>query len=417
MAAPTDAPVSTPPDGPRHVAIFIRSLYGSGGGGAERMMVNLATGLAELGHRVDLLLGRAEGPYLDEISSSVRCINLDVGGAVTAIPTLARRPDLLRGLWPLGFGAIAHWAFGAIPGLVHYLREEHPAGMITALNNSNIAAVCAREIAGVDTRLMITERNTLSEVVRQVPKLKNRVLPRLVRTYYPLADVMGAVSQGVADDLARVLDVPAETVHVTYNPVVDSDLPKRAAEPVDHPWLQGEGPPVFLGVGKFKAQKGFDLLIRAFAKVRAEIPSRLVIIGEGKQRAALEELRDELGLSDDVDLPGFANNPFAYMARASVFVLSSRFEGLPGVLIQAMASGAPVVSTDCPSGPREILRDGELGPLVPVEDVEALAAAMKTACATPVDTGRLRARADDFSVRRVAQHHLDLLLGKEAAAG
>jgi glycosyltransferase involved in cell wall biosynthesis len=400
-------------DSSRHVAIFIRSLYGSGGGGAERMMVNLASGLAELGHRVDLLLGRAEGPYLDEISPAVRCINLDVGGAVSAIPTLARRPDLLRGLWPLGYGVLGHWAFGAIPGLVRYLREERPAGMITALNNSNIAAVCAREIAGVDTRLMITERNTLTVMVREVPKLKNRVLPRLVRSYYPLADVMGAVSQGVADDLARVLGVPPETVRVTYNPVVDADLPRRAAEPVDHPWLQGEGPPVFLGVGKFKDQKGFDLLIRAFARVRAEIPARLVIIGEGKLRTALEGLRDELGLKDDVDLPGFANNPFAYMARASVFVLSSRFEGLPGVLIQAMAAGAPVVSTDCPSGPSEILRGGELGPLVPVDDVEALAAGMKTACEAPVDAQLLKARADDFSVKRVAQRHLDLLLGKD----
>ena len=400
-------------DPPERIAIFIRSLYGSGGGGAERMMVNLAEGLADRGHAVDLLLGRAEGPYLEQISGRVRVIDLKVRRAADAIPTLARRPRLWLGLAPLGFGLFAQWALGAVPGLVAYLRRERPAALFSALNYSNIAAILAREIAGVPTRLVISERNTLSEITRQEKRRKTRLLPYLVRRYYPLADRIAAVSSGVAADLAAHLGIPAERIDVTYNPVVDAQVAELAALSVAHPWLDESGPsaaPVFLAAGKLKEQKGFDVLLEAFALVRRQRPARLILLGEGRQRENLEAQRSRLGLEQDVDLPGFATNPFSYMRRASVFVLSSRFEGLPGVLIQAIACGCPSVATDCPSGPREILLDGELGPLVPVGDARALADAMLARLDAPRDSAALRLRAQDFSVEASVDRHLALLL-------
>jgi glycosyltransferase involved in cell wall biosynthesis len=176
--------------------------------------------------------------------------------------------------------------------------------------------------------------------------------------------------------LARVLKVPRKQIYVIYNPTFDDSLLLRAKEPVEHSWFQAGEPPVILGVGRLTYQKDFATLLRAFARVRQELVCRLVILGEGEERAKLEGLAEELGVRKHVDLPGFVDNPYKYMIRASVFVLSSRYEGLPNVLIEALACGVPVVSTDCPSGPREILLDGRGGPLVPVGDADTMAAAI-----------------------------------------
>jgi glycosyltransferase involved in cell wall biosynthesis len=165
-------------------------------------------------------------------------------------------------------------------------------------------------------------------------------------------------------------------MHILPNPVVTPDLASKAAEPLDHPWFRPGEPPVVLGVGRLSKQKDFATLIRAFDRVRRARGARLMILGEGPERAGLQALADELALSQDVALPGFASNPFAYMARAGVFVLSSAWEGMPGALIQAAACGAPVVATDCESGPREVLQDGRYGRLVPVGNPAALADAI-----------------------------------------
>jgi glycosyltransferase involved in cell wall biosynthesis len=198
----------------------------------------------------------------------------------------------------------------------------------------------------------------------------------LVRRYYPWADEIVAVSQGVADDLLELTDLPPSKVRVLPNPVVTPELVQRAAEPLDDPWFTAGAAPVVLGAGRLDQQKDFPTLIRAFAAVRSRRPARLVILGEGPERGQLESLVEELGITADVRLPGFVSNPFSYMARAAVFVLSSAWEGMPGVLIQAMACGAPVVATDCESGPREALAGGKYGRLVPVGDHLALADAI-----------------------------------------
>lgn len=336
-------------DETRRLALFLPSLRG---GGAERVMVHLARGFAERGFQVDLVLAKAEGPYLAEVPPSVRVVDLRASRVLFSLP-----------------------------GLVRYLRKERPYALLSALNHANVIVCLAHRLARVPSRLVISEHTTLSASRPQ--NARGRLLPWFMRWTYPWADAVIAVSQGVAEDLVRTLGISAERVKVIYNPVVDDDLLTKSKEPLDHPWFTEGAPPVILGVGRLTEAKDFPNLIRAFALVRAQRPARLMILGEGELRPQLEALVHELGLQDDVALPGFVENPYAYMARAAVFVLSSRWEGFGNVLVEAMACGTPVVSTDCPSGPREILDHGKYGRLVPVGDVKSLAESILKAMDEP----------------------------------
>jgi glycosyltransferase involved in cell wall biosynthesis len=305
---------------------------------------------------------------------------------------------------------------GCIPALARYLRTQRPEAMLSALNHSNLAAVWARRLAGVPTRLVVSERNTLSVRAGRSEDRGLRALPGMIRRFYPWADAVTAVSDGVADDLARVAGIPRERIVTTWNPVVSPALAEAAARPLEHPWLQPGEPPVVLAAGKLRPQKDFATLLDAFARVREGRAARLVILGEGPEEGSLRVRARRLGISAEVAFEGFVDNPFAFMARAAVFVLSSAWEGLPSVLIQAMACGCPVVSTDCPSGPAEILERGAYGPLVPVGDAAALADAIARVLAQPPDRERLRRRAQDFSAERVAQRYLDVLLPPQRGA-
>jgi glycosyltransferase involved in cell wall biosynthesis len=174
------------------------------------------------------------------------------------------------------------------------------------------------------------------------------------------------------------MGIPRSHIQVIYNPIVTPDLQAKAKAPLEHPWFRSGEPPVILAAGRLTAQKDYSMLIRAFARVRQVRPARLMILGEGEDRPILEELARQLGVEQDVSLPGFVMNPYPYMAHAALFVLSSRWEGLPTVLVEALYCGAPLIATDCPSGPREILRDGQYGQLVPVGDDIFLARAIET---------------------------------------
>jgi glycosyltransferase involved in cell wall biosynthesis len=233
-----------------------------------------------------------------------------------------------------------------------------------------------------------------------------------------LADAIVAVSNGIADDLAKHAGIPRERITTVYNPVVTQELIVKAQQPVDHAWFAPDAPPVILGVGRLHPQKDFATLIRAFARVRSQRPARLVLLGAadaGREGYAndLRSLSAVLGVADDVRFEGFVANPFAYMSRASVFVLSSIHEGLPGALIQALACGCPAVSTDCVSGPREVLDNGKFGLLVPVGDDAQMAEAITRAFDDPLPSERLKARADLFSVDRAVQQYWNLLFGHD----
>ena len=365
------------------VALFLPSLRG---GGAERAMLNLARGFAERGLAVDMVLAKAEGPYLNQLPPNV-CV-VDLG---------------------------ASRVLASLPGLVRYLRCERPQALLSALDHANVVALWARALARVPTRIVVSVRSNTSWSTRYAPTLRARLAPLWIRPFYPWADVVVTISQGVADDLARLTGLSREKMRVIYNPVVTPEIFSKAQEPLDHPWFAPGQPPVVLGVGRLTIQKDFPTLIRAFALVRAQRPARLMILGEGEERPKLEALVRELGLEQDVALPGFVSNPYAYMARAAVFVLSSLWEGLPTALIEAMALGTPVVSTDCPSGPAEILEGGVWGKLVPVGDRDALSAAVVSSLDSPSLPDATR-RAQDFSLDRIVGEYLELLLSESSVA-
>jgi glycosyltransferase involved in cell wall biosynthesis len=315
-----------------------------GDGGVERTSLILAREFVEYGANVDILTIKPWGPFLGQIPDGVRLFDLGTGRALTCLPRLAS-----------------------------YMRRHRPELIISAQSYANLIAIWAHMLAGHPGELIVTERVSMSAATHYARSLRERLLPSLMRRFYPRADAIVANSQAGADDLAALLHLPSQQVHFIYNPTLHDEIFERAKEPLNDPWFQPGQPPVVLGVGRLTHQKDFHTLVRAFAAVRRDTEARLVILGEGEDRLSLEALASKLGVALDVRLAGFVKNPYKYMARAGVFALSSWYEGLPNVLIEALGLGTPVVSTDCPGGSREILLDGALGTLVPVEDAEALA--------------------------------------------
>lgn len=367
---------STLPRADRRIALFLQDLHG---GGAERVMLLLAGGIARRGYPVDLVLVRREGAHARSIPSEIRVVELGT-----------RR------------------VLGSVPALVRYLRRERPKALLAALVHVNVGALLAAAAArGI--RVVVTEHNQISRNFASLTSRRLRGAYRLVPMMYRRAWGIVAVSDGVADDLAVFSGIGRERIYVINNPIVTPDIEALAAEPLDHPWAGPGAPPLFLGVGRLAPQKDFPTLVAAFALVRAGRRCRLVILGEGQERTAIEAAVFRHGVQEDVLLPGFVDNPYAWMARASVFVLSSRFEGLPTVLVEAMACGTTVVSTDCPSGPRDILDGGRYGPLVRVGDPEALAGAMRDALDRPTPRGRLTERASRYGLDAAVDRYLQLL--------
>jgi glycosyltransferase involved in cell wall biosynthesis len=363
----------------RRIALFMPSLAG---GGAERRILNLASEFSRQRYRVDIVVAKAEGAYLNRVPEDVRLVDLR-----------ATRP------------------FTSIPALVRYLSSEQPGALLATITSANLAALWALQLAPSKTRCVVCEASSLSNELRHTFAHNRLLTPLLIRRFFPKAHAIVAVSEGVADDLSRVTRIPRRMIRVIYNPVVSPDSVARSAEKPSHPWLSNGAIPVIVGVGRLTRQKNFETLIHAFSEVRNRIPSKLVILGDGEDRPHLEKLIGELAIHEHVDLHGFVDNPYPFLSRASLFVLSSQWEGLPWVLIEALACGTKVVSTDCPSGPREILADGVFGQLCPVGDVAAMAAAMINAL-----TGGFVARdpakwLDRFSLQANAERYLDLLIG------
>jgi glycosyltransferase involved in cell wall biosynthesis len=258
-------------------------------------------------------------------------------------------------------------------------------------------------------RVVLSERNQISSKAREAAGLWQRALYRAVPAFYRAADAIVAVSGGVAEDLADFGRLPERKMRVIHNPVFDADIETLARAPLTHTWFERQEPSIVLAVGRLHRQKGFDILLDAFATARAEVDCRLVILGEGPERAALLAKAEALGLSYDIDMPGFVENPFPLMARAGAFVLSSRWEGFPNALVEAMACGAPVIAADCPSGPREILGSGRYGKLVPAENLQALGRALIATLTARPDTRASQTRAQSFSVAAAAAQYLKVL--------
>jgi glycosyltransferase involved in cell wall biosynthesis len=283
--------------------------------------------------------------------------------------------------------------------------------LISALHHCNLAALCARECIGLPDKVLVSERNPLSSELAFVPGRK-RYLLSFIQLLYPKADKVIAISKRVAEDLALTASLRHEHIRTIYNPIMTPGLYALSKHNPDHPWFQEKEPPVILSIGRLTPQKDFPTLFRAFARARKKKRLRLIILGEGDLRAELEELSRELEISEDVAFMGFVDNPYSYAGRASLFVLSSAWEGFGNVVVEALACGCPVVSTDCPGGPAEILGYGKYGTLVPVGDDTAMAEAIINSINREHDREGLRERAGKFSIEASVNAYMELINGK-----
>lgn len=351
-----------------------------GQGGADRVTLILLQKLDRRLFDLSLVLVRAEGEFLSDIPNDVQVYSLNASS-----------------LWTT-------W----LP-LTRLLHAEKPDILFSTCSGANIPAVIAHRLAHQTGRLVLSERGVL---LRRGRLSWKRILAILLKkVLYGRADRITAVSQGVKDDLVTRLHIPPELISVVYNPIVTDSMQHMAAESVKHPWFHEEVP-IILSVGRLVVEKDFPTLINAFAEVHAERYVRLVILGDGPLKSDLLKLVRLRGLENDVWFAGFDKNPFKYMARCTVFVLSSRDEGLPGVLIQAMACGAPVISTDCHAGPSEIIEHGVDGLLVPVGDVAALAEKIRYL----LDHADVRQRLGDAARRSAQRFNLDNVMNNYVAA-
>jgi glycosyltransferase involved in cell wall biosynthesis len=357
------------------IALFLAT---SGHSGVDKIARNLVPALVRRGYQVDILKIQGHGPHLEELPPGARIIDLGTSHV-----------------------------YSAIPAIVRYLKRERPAVLLADKYRVIHTAYFAKVFAGVPTRLFFSMGATISIDLAGRSAFERWYQRQFIKHFYPRADKVIVTSKGVADDMAAYAGIARSCIEVIPCPVIAAELLLTQPERPDHPWFQAGEPPVILGVGELSKRKDFATLIRAFARVRATRSCRLVILGRGRQHDHLIALAGELGVGDDVDLAGFHPNPYAFMAHAALFAFTSQHEGLGFVVIEALAVGTPVVSTDCPSGPREILQDGKYGELVPVGAVDALAGAIaKTLDAPPRDPDFLRQAALPYEIERSTDAYL-----------
>lgn len=348
------------------------AFYGfrAGKGGISHVMLNLIHAVADEGLRVHLLLNSTDIPEISKVRKDIEIIELGESKGFFRILRLSR-----------------------------YLKEAKPKVLLCNRERANRTAVLARQLSRSSTRLAFRVGMPMQFALKRRNPIKKMLRKISIIYSYHRANHIIANSEAVARDISLVAKIPLSAIHVIDNPVVVPEIFKEAEKTPEHPWLRDKNVPLILGIGRLAPQKDFSTLIRAFSLVIKDKEARLVILGEGKEKDELLSLADELGIREHLDLPGFASNPFSYLKRASLFVLSSAWEGLPNVLMQAMALGIPVTATDCISGPREILKDGLYGPLVPVGDHKALSMAMLKVLDSPPEKeflrkGALRYKAD-----------------------
>ena len=372
---------------PGKVAVFVTDVDGGGG---QRSTINLANEFVRQGLTVDLIVFNADGPFRHLVAEDVRLVVL--GSCRLEIGVLRFR---------------------------RYLARERPSVVVASMMHASVIALLARRLVSGQSRIIVQYHNTPS---KEYPNfgLVARLLLHTLGALLPSADVVAMVSYGAAKDLVGMFPKTSHNVTTIYPALIDFSIVEPADKPLAHPWFNNSGVPVILSTGRLVPQKNYETLLAAFAQVVRSRQARLVIVGDGPDRATLLARAKELDVVQFVDFLGFRPNPYPFMKNADVFVLSSIYEGLPATLVEAMACGTPVVSTDCPSGPREVLEDGKWGRLVPVGDSQAMARAILKSLDEPVDSGALVKRASRFSSRSIAEEYMNDvfpdLFGNEGAA-
>lgn len=365
---------------PKRIAILIPDF---GGGGAERVALATVNDLLARGQKVDLVLVQRVGALLDMVPAEVNIVSLD--------STSFRR---------------------ALRPLVRYLRQSKPDVIHAFMWPLTIVAVIARRMARSRALLLLNDQVAFGRATMR-GSVELALLRATVRIFYPQADVRIACADGAADSLASLSGLRRDQFKVIYNPVVPPDRLETSAE-VEALW--GDADKRILTIASLKPQKNQALLLRAFAAMKGSDRARLLILGEGPLRADLEALARSLGIADRVAMPGFNIDPWPFLASTNLFVMSSDWEGMPVAMAEALHAGLPIVSTDCPSGPAELLDRGAFGRLVPCGDEKALAEAMAAALADDVDSDAIRQRADRIVGRESIRRYAELVLGAEEAA-
>ena len=383
------------PEKPLRIALVVPHLTH---GGADLIVLNLARGLIERGYRVDILLLKELITLEEQIPPEARWFVLEK----QRIHGFSDRAHLARRFGFRILKLLRTDLLGDARSVAAYIDKEKPDCILPSLPGAKSAALLALPFIKLNPVVIPTVHNVLMNTSRRFRKL--------YAILFPTADRVVGVSDGVADNLALTLELPREKISRIYNPVVSEEISELAGAVPEHPWMSDDGPPVILGAGRLARAKDFPTLLRAFGQVSKNRDARLIILGEGRWRKRLEKMIHKLGIQESVSLPGWVSNPYAFMSRASAFVLSSRYEGLPTVLIEAMACGCPCVSTNCQAGASEILDNGRFGPLVPVGDDSALATAMKRVLDSPPDKNTLLARAQEFSLDASIDNYERLIL-------
>jgi glycosyltransferase involved in cell wall biosynthesis len=327
------------------------------------------------------VLGKKQGVYLAQVPENVKIVDLQASRMIFSVNLVGK-----------------------------YLRKANPDVLISANERVNIIALLAGRLFKANTKIIVTIHTSYSSLAEQKSlSFYRKVILCLARVLYKRADEVVAVSKGVAVDASQVFNLPLDRIKVIYNPLVDENILLKSELPVEHPWLQNSAYKIILGIGRLVDEKDFATLLGSFAEVKKMVnEAKLIILGEGPRRKELEGIIAQLKLLDDVSMPGFVDNPYGYLKRSSLFVLSSKFEGLPTALIEAMATGTPVVATDCKSGPAEILDQGEYGLLVPVGNRKLLCEAILTTLSKPPRPEILIERANDFSVHKAVESYAQL---------
>lgn len=353
-------------------------------GGTERNVVNLANAIDQERYQVSVVLGKKEGNWVKELNQHIAIIDLQAPHSV-----------------------------GLFFALVKFLKDNQTSIFISAFPRINIIVLAAKLVSGSNSKIILTEHSVFSMLPIIARTAWRRAfarafMPLLARILYPKADAIICVSKGIAHDLSKIIGGSTK-INVIYNPIINDEIYQLADSPVNHPWFSDPNIPVLLAVGRLVVCKDYPTLLEAFAQVVKIRPAHLVILGSGPERESLERLVAKMGLSNQIAFLGFQKNPYAYMKRASVFVLSSLQEGFGNVIIEAMACGTPVVSTDCPVGPGEIITHGKNGMLVPMADHKALAKAILDMLSSPLLREEFsiagKARAGSFSVKRGVQEY------------
>lgn len=369
------------------VAFFLLQLRK---GGAHRALINVANQLAGEGYDVEFVVGTRVGGFSDRLSGHVKVKELKT-----------------------------YTLFGSISRLVEYLNNNQDRCLLTTAQFRKSVAAIAGYLSDSNANIVLLESSTLSKVIEKLAIFSNLfdtlgyakyfLLPYFASGFYPLADKLVACSRGSRDDLAKMVGCSTDDLDVINHPIDVDEIRRKSKVKLTHSWLFDPDILTFISAGRFSLAKNYETLLEAFHLVSQQKDSRLILLGDGDLRNKIDQKIDQLEIREIVELPGMVDNPWKYMSRSDCFVLSSIWEGCPFVLIEALAVGTQVVSTDCNSGPKEILDDGQYGRLVPTKDPSAMAEAMIETVNNPKPVDIIRSRGEKYDLPVIADQYKQVL--------